>query len=184
MIFGQQLKITFRKSSAPPHPHWKNPLLPFHSRPLKIQKVQVPPFCQHWKFFRVSLQKRGGGHCDNQIYTMLMLYNVILYPPPKCHFFSPLELQSIRWCNAKSGFLMWGVISGHDGACLSLNSSWLSDTLGGNWGGVGTTGCKMSCWLTNGSPPCSGAVRKCSFWEVTSLGIATGMVEERIHHCL
>ena len=38
VIFGQQLEITFRKSSANPEK--------IHS-PLKIQKVQVPPFCQY-----------------------------------------------------------------------------------------------------------------------------------------
>ena len=36
VIFDQQLKITFRKSSAPPPPE------KIHS-PLKIQKVQVSP---------------------------------------------------------------------------------------------------------------------------------------------
>ena len=40
MIFDQQLKITFRKSSAPPPPEKIN-------SPLKIQEVQVPPFCLH-----------------------------------------------------------------------------------------------------------------------------------------
>ena len=55
VIFDQQLKITFTKSSAPP---WKNP------PPLKIQKLQVPPpFCQNWKFLGLSC-RNGGGHCD------------------------------------------------------------------------------------------------------------------------
>ena len=58
VIFDQQLKITFRKSLAPSP--WKNhsPLFT-HSLPppKKNQKVQVPPFCQHWKFFRPPLQR-------------------------------------------------------------------------------------------------------------------------------
>ena len=32
----------------------------FTHSPLKIQKVQVPRFCQYWKFFRTLLQKDGG----------------------------------------------------------------------------------------------------------------------------
>ena len=45
VIFDQQLKITLRKSSGPPEKiHF--PLFT-HSPLLKIQKVQVPPFCQH-----------------------------------------------------------------------------------------------------------------------------------------
>ena len=61
MILDQQLKITFRKSSDPP----ENIHCPFLlTLCLKIQKVQVPPFCQHWKFFRPSpLQKGGGALC-------------------------------------------------------------------------------------------------------------------------
>ena len=41
VIFDQQLKSTFRKSSGPERIHY----------PLKLEKVQVPPFCQHWIFF-------------------------------------------------------------------------------------------------------------------------------------
>ena len=47
-----------------PHPHPMKKTTPlFYSFPLKIQKVQVPPFCQHWKFFRPPCRKwvRGGG---------------------------------------------------------------------------------------------------------------------------
>ena len=49
VIFHQQLKISFRKSSAP----LKKSTLPFLlTSPLKSQKVQVPPFFyQHRKFF-------------------------------------------------------------------------------------------------------------------------------------
>ena len=58
----QELKITFRKSSAPrpnPQPPTPSPekiysLLFTHS-PQKFKKGKTPPpppFCQHWKFFR------------------------------------------------------------------------------------------------------------------------------------
>ena len=69
-IFGQQLKITFRKSSVPSPPE-KIPPIFTHSE-LKIQKVPIknskstsppPLFCQHWKFFRPLLHIVGrGGH--------------------------------------------------------------------------------------------------------------------------
>ena len=55
VIFDQQLKITFRKSSAPPSPSWKNPF------PSKNSKsASLPRFCQHWKFLNFkSKQKKG-----------------------------------------------------------------------------------------------------------------------------
>ena len=31
-----------------------------HSPPLKIQKVQVPPFCQRWKFFKPPCREGRG----------------------------------------------------------------------------------------------------------------------------
>ena len=54
VIFDQQLKITFRKSPAPP-PSWKNPF------PSKNSKsASLPRFCQHWKFLNFkSKQKKG-----------------------------------------------------------------------------------------------------------------------------
>ena len=57
MIFDQQLKITFRKSSAPPPPEKIHYPLFTHSPP---KKVNVPPFCQHWKLLR-PLCRKGGG---------------------------------------------------------------------------------------------------------------------------
>ena len=53
VIFDQQLKITFRKSSAPPPhpPSWKNP-------PLKIQKVQVSPFLPTLKIFKFQVKTK------------------------------------------------------------------------------------------------------------------------------
>ena len=60
VTFDQQLYITFRKPPPPPPPLRKNPLPPlFTHSPLKIQKVQVPPFCHHWTFFRPPC--RNGG---------------------------------------------------------------------------------------------------------------------------
>ena len=66
MIFDQQLKITFRKSWAPP---WKNPLPPFYSPPFpKNSKVQVPPFLTTLKNFQPPPAERVGGgrgtQCD------------------------------------------------------------------------------------------------------------------------
>ena len=46
MIFDQQFKITFRKSSAPgPTPE------KIHSPPLKIKILQVPPFLPTLKIY-------------------------------------------------------------------------------------------------------------------------------------
>ena len=62
VIFDQLLKITFN-----PQAPSKNPLPPFYSLPLlKIQKVQVTPFCQHWTFFGPPPHppipcRKGGG---------------------------------------------------------------------------------------------------------------------------
>ena len=47
VIFDQQLKITFRKSSGPPKK--------IHSPPLKIQKLQIPYNIK--KFLDLPLQK-------------------------------------------------------------------------------------------------------------------------------
>ena len=47
VVFDQKLRITFRKSSGPPEKIYSAP-------PLKIQKVQVPPFC-HLKTFQPPL---------------------------------------------------------------------------------------------------------------------------------
>ena len=57
VIYDQQLKESFRKSSGPPEKtHY--PL--FTHLPLKIKKIF--PFGQHFKFFR-SPGSKGGGHC-------------------------------------------------------------------------------------------------------------------------
>ena len=79
---------------------------------------------------------------------------------------------------------MWGVIFGHGDVGLSLNSSWGVHMVGGSWGGVGTIGGEVYCWLTNDSLPCSGAVRICFFWEGKSLVVATGMIGREDKHCL
>ena len=67
VIFDQQLKITFRKSSAPLPPPRKNPLPPFYSLPpsLKIQKVQVPLFLLTLKIFQAPVQKGEGEDTGN-----------------------------------------------------------------------------------------------------------------------
>ena len=74
VIFDQQLKITFRKSSAK---KIHSPL--FTHAPLKIQKLQVPPFCQHWKFFRSPLQKRRRTLCLLSIINVDRKYLYVLY---------------------------------------------------------------------------------------------------------
>ena len=56
VIYDQQLKETFRKSSGP----LKNPLPLFTHLHLEIKKIF--PFGQHLKFFRAPGRK-GGGHC-------------------------------------------------------------------------------------------------------------------------
>ena len=53
VIFDQQLKITFRKSSGPPEK--------IHS-PLKIQIVQVLPLFANIENFSGPPAERGGGH--------------------------------------------------------------------------------------------------------------------------
>ena len=63
VIFDEQSKITFRKSSKKIHPN--------SSR--KFRKLQIPTFCQHWKFFRAPLQKTGkaaggGGWGGRSVY--------------------------------------------------------------------------------------------------------------------
>ena len=52
IIFDQQLKITFRKPLSPPPPE----KIQF---PLKVQKVQEPPFLRTLKIFQVTLKKGG-----------------------------------------------------------------------------------------------------------------------------
>ena len=60
LIFDQQWKLTFRKSSGPP---WKSPLPP------KNSKIARPrPFCEHWKFSR-NICRRGGTLCKNTTCT-------------------------------------------------------------------------------------------------------------------
>ena len=73
MIFDQQLKITFRKFSTP----LKKSLPPFYSLlPLKMQKVQVPPFCQPWKFFSPPLPPAERGEDTMLIDKSLEFYDL------------------------------------------------------------------------------------------------------------
>ena len=51
MIFDQQLKITFRKSSPPPLKKYTPPFLLTPPPPLKIQKLRDPPFLPTLKNF-------------------------------------------------------------------------------------------------------------------------------------
>ena len=55
----------FQKIHRPP---WKNPISLFYLlSPLKIQKLQVPPFCQHWKFLGSPVERREG-HCGYSLF--------------------------------------------------------------------------------------------------------------------
>ena len=68
MIFDQQLKITFRKSSGPLKKSTPPFLLtpPPPPPPRKLQKVQVPSFLPTFKIFQLlPWQKGGGGHRGN-----------------------------------------------------------------------------------------------------------------------
>ena len=74
-LFDQQLKIIFRKSSAP-YPSTKKKKI--HSPvllppPLKIQKLQLPPFLPTLKFLQVPPAERGGGMEDTMIYLERMV---------------------------------------------------------------------------------------------------------------
>ena len=71
---------------------WKNP--PFLlTPPLKIQKMQVPPFCQHWKFFSPPPSERGEdtllclltdikiawiNPCSEDIYASKTLHGILV----------------------------------------------------------------------------------------------------------
>ena len=66
VIFDQQLKITFRKSSGLPHTHTHTPLkkstpLLLLSITLKIHKLLVPPFCQI--FLGNQLKESANRRC-------------------------------------------------------------------------------------------------------------------------
>ena len=67
MIFYQQLKITFTKSSGHPHPPKTYPLPNFYSIPLKYSKMQVPSFWQHWIFFRPPAERRKDTRIDGSV---------------------------------------------------------------------------------------------------------------------
>ena len=59
VIFDQQLKITFRKSSGP---HLKKSAPPFLlTPPLKLLKVRVPPFLPTLKIFSGPPCRKGRG---------------------------------------------------------------------------------------------------------------------------
>ena len=69
VIFDQQLKITFKKSSGPPE-KIHSPLFT-HPSPCKNSKSASPlPFLLTLKIFQAPLLKGvGGRHCINRSYT-------------------------------------------------------------------------------------------------------------------
>ena len=82
VIFDQQLKITFRKSSALPIPEKIHPL--FANFPLKIQKVQIHHFLLTLKIFQAPLQKGGGNYWKTLISAEMSL---IVYMPYRFYAF-------------------------------------------------------------------------------------------------
>ena len=60
MIFDQQLKITFRKSSGPLKKSTPPFLLTPPPPPENFKKCKSPPFCQHSKFFSSSPGRKVG----------------------------------------------------------------------------------------------------------------------------
>ena len=60
VIFDQELKITFGKSSSPP---WKNPLSPFYSLPPKNLKIASPPLFINIENFLGPPSRKGGTLC-------------------------------------------------------------------------------------------------------------------------
>ena len=78
MIFGQRLKITFRKSSVPPEKIQSS--LSTHT-PLKIQKMQVPSLLANIENFVVlPAESGGGGHYEFKtiIHVGLLFYCVFI----------------------------------------------------------------------------------------------------------
>ena len=69
MIFDQQLKVTFRKSSAHPEK--------IHSPP-KNSKSASPPLFPKMENFSGPPAERGEGHCGNTNSRWPLLKNLIL----------------------------------------------------------------------------------------------------------
>ena len=83
VIFDQQLKITliskpfsWKTLSLPP---WKKYTPPFLLTTLKIQKVQVPSFCQHWKFFSPPPPPAERGRKDNMSHMKVPVFLLTLH---------------------------------------------------------------------------------------------------------
>ena len=97
VIFDQQLKITFRKSSGPLS---KNPLPRFYSLlpPLQIQKVQVPLFANIENFSGSPPAERGKGHCGSctplfEVAKTELLGGFILCSP-RVHYVKSVRIRS------------------------------------------------------------------------------------------
>ena len=124
VIFHQQLKITFRKSSATP-PSLKKIHSPIftHSFPKNLKSASPPPFCQHWNFSTPSPLQKGGGQCNSEInnrqhYCFLPLP---IYSFPDCanKFQVTLYLKvflkrwKILWCHIILKKLPWWLGNGN-----------------------------------------------------------------------
>ena len=99
VIFDQQLKITFRKFSAPPP--WKNPIPLFYSLlPQKFKKCKSPSFCQHWKFFKPPCRKEGHYEHVTLEVTQLDKVELLRCLGEKICPGGGCELATIAWTTA------------------------------------------------------------------------------------
>ena len=78
VIFDEQFKIAFRKSSAP-LPLKIFPL--FTHSPLKIEKVEVPPFFARLKIFHLSLYscRKGKGRGEGTISAIFFVIRLVVF---------------------------------------------------------------------------------------------------------
>ena len=72
--------------------------------PLKVQKVQVPPFCQHWKFFRPPCRKGGRTLLSNFTKHNQMIHDPMMQD--SCINFVFLYVSWTDWCK-KQPTLHW-----------------------------------------------------------------------------
>ena len=72
--------------------------------PLKVQKVQVPSFCQHWKFFRPPCRKGGRTLLSNFTKHNQMIHDPMMQD--SCINFVFLYVSWTDWCK-KQPTLHW-----------------------------------------------------------------------------
>ena len=94
VIFHQQLKITFRKSSATP-PSLKKIHSPIftHSFPKNLKSASPPPFCQHWNFSTPSPPCRKG---EDSVIARLITVSIIVFFHFQYIHFQTVQIN-FRW---------------------------------------------------------------------------------------